>query len=141
MVDCKPFTTAVDIQAKLAADYGPLVQDASQFRSIACALQDLTFTRLGIAYVVQQIFLHMHDPQEPHLTAKKRILRYLQGCHSTTFYCVAHPAPTSPSTQTLIVRVVRTHVALHQAMRCFWGQPGVLVGQMTDCRLSFQRGG
>jgi hypothetical protein len=62
MVDCKPFTTAVDIQAKLAADYGLLVQDASQFRSIACALQDLTFTRLGIAYVVQQIFLHMHDP-------------------------------------------------------------------------------
>jgi hypothetical protein len=28
---------------------------------------------------MQQIYLHMHDPQEPHLTAMKRILRYLQG--------------------------------------------------------------
>jgi hypothetical protein len=39
----------------------------------------LTFTRPDIAYVVQQIYLHMHDPQEPHLTAMKRILYYLQG--------------------------------------------------------------
>jgi hypothetical protein len=28
---------------------------------------------------MQQICLHMHDPREPHLTAMKRILRYLQG--------------------------------------------------------------
>jgi hypothetical protein len=28
---------------------------------------------------VQQICLQMHDPREPHLTAMKRILRYLQG--------------------------------------------------------------
>jgi hypothetical protein len=28
---------------------------------------------------MQQICLHMHGPQEPHLTAMKRILRYLLG--------------------------------------------------------------
>jgi hypothetical protein len=28
---------------------------------------------------VQQIYLHMHNPRELHLTAMKRILRYLQG--------------------------------------------------------------
>jgi hypothetical protein len=39
----------------------------------------LTFTRRDIAYAVQQICLYMHDPREPHLTAMKRILRYLQG--------------------------------------------------------------
>jgi hypothetical protein len=38
----------------------------------------LTFTGPNIAYAVQQICLHMHDPREPHLTAMKRILRYLQ---------------------------------------------------------------
>jgi hypothetical protein len=27
----------------------------------------------------QQICLHMHDPREPHLTALKRLLRYLRG--------------------------------------------------------------
>jgi hypothetical protein len=79
MADCKPCTTPVDLQAKLAGDSGPPVEDTSQFRSIAEALQYLTFTRLDIAYVVQQICLHMHDPWEPHLTAMKRILRYLRG--------------------------------------------------------------
>jgi hypothetical protein len=63
----------------LAGDSRPPVEDVSQFRSIAGALQYLTFTRPDIAYTVQQICLHMHDPREPHLTAMKRILHYLQG--------------------------------------------------------------
>jgi hypothetical protein len=79
MADCKPCTTPVDLQTKLPGDSRPPVEDASQFRSIAGALQYLTFTRSDIAYAVQQICLHMHDPREPHLTAMKRILRYLQG--------------------------------------------------------------
>jgi hypothetical protein len=92
MTDCKPCTTLVDLQAKLARDSGPPIEDVSQFRSIAGALQYLTFTRPNIAYTVQQICLHMHDPRKPHLTAMKRILRYLQGtpdyglllCHSSS---------------------------------------------------------
>jgi hypothetical protein len=79
MEDCKPCTTPVDLQTKLADDSGPPVADASQFWSIAGALQYLTFTRPDIAYAVQQICLLMHDPREPHLTAMKRILRYLRG--------------------------------------------------------------
>jgi hypothetical protein len=79
MADCKPCTTPVDLQTKLAGDSGPPVKDVSQFQSIAGALQYLTFTQPDIAYAVQQIYLHMHDPREPHLTAMKRILRYLQG--------------------------------------------------------------
>jgi hypothetical protein len=79
MTDCKPCTTPVDLQAKLAGDSRPPVEDAFQFRSIVGALQYLTFTRPDIGYAVQQICLHMHDPREPHLTAMKRIMRYLQG--------------------------------------------------------------
>jgi hypothetical protein len=63
----------------LTADAGPPVQDATHFRSLAGALQYRTFTRPDIAYAVQQICLHMHDPREPYLTAIKRILRYLQS--------------------------------------------------------------
>ena len=53
--------------------------DASDYRSLAGALQYLTFTKPDIAYAVQQVCLHMHDPREPHFVALKRILRYLQG--------------------------------------------------------------
>ncbi|GJU68305.1 ribonuclease H-like domain-containing protein [Tanacetum coccineum] len=46
---------------------------------VNCSLQYLTFTRPDISYAVQQVCLHMHDPREPHLSALKRILRYVQG--------------------------------------------------------------
>jgi hypothetical protein len=79
MADSKPCMTLVDLEAKLAGDSGPPVEDASQFWSIAGALQYLIFTRSDIAYAVQQICLHMHGPRESHLMAMKCILRYLQG--------------------------------------------------------------
>jgi hypothetical protein len=53
MADCNPCMTPVDLQAKLADDSGPPVADASQFLSIAGALQYLMFTRPNIAYAVQ----------------------------------------------------------------------------------------
>jgi hypothetical protein len=78
MSTCKPCSTPVDLHSKLSADGTP-VGDATQYRSLAGALQYLTFTRPDIAFAVQQICLYMHDPREPHLAALKRILRYLQG--------------------------------------------------------------
>jgi hypothetical protein len=79
MVDCKLVSTPMDTQIKVSVTFGPPVADLTQFRSLTGALQYLTFTRPNIAYVVQQICLHMHDPQEPHLVAMKRVLRYLRG--------------------------------------------------------------
>jgi hypothetical protein len=119
MADCKPCTTSIDLQAKLAADSGPPVQDASQFRSIAGALQ--SFTRPDIAYVIQQICLHMHDPREPHLMTMKHILRYLQGRRITVSFCATRPALTSSSTPMLTGLDVRTLVALRPATRCSSG--------------------
>ena len=78
MADCKPCATPVDINPKLSADGDP-ISDATDYRSLAGALQYLTFTRPDIAYAVQQVCLHMHDPREPHLVALKRILRYVRG--------------------------------------------------------------
>jgi hypothetical protein len=78
MSACRPCSTPVDVHSKLSAD-GPPVADSKRYRSLAGALQYLTFTCPDIAFAVQQICLYMHDPREPHLTALKRILRYLQG--------------------------------------------------------------
>jgi len=79
MSDCKPCATPVVANPKLSADGGVPVADPTDFRSLAGALQYLTFTRPDIAYAVQQVCLHMHDPREPHLAALKRILRYIRG--------------------------------------------------------------
>jgi hypothetical protein len=55
MVDCKPVSTPVDTHAKVSVEFGPPVADPTHFRSLAGALQYLTFTRPDIAYAVQQI--------------------------------------------------------------------------------------
>jgi hypothetical protein len=78
MAECKPCTTPVDTQGKASAA-GPPVADPTGYRSLVGAPQYLVFTRPDIAYAVQQVCLHMHDPREPHLTAMKWILRYLRG--------------------------------------------------------------
>jgi hypothetical protein len=69
LTDCKPCATPIDTSAKLSGTSGTPVSDTTQYRSLAGALQYLTFTRPDISYAVQQICLHMHDPREPHLTA------------------------------------------------------------------------
>jgi hypothetical protein len=79
MIDCKPCSTPVDTQAKLSATLGDPMADSTAYRSLAGALQYLTFTRPDLTYVVQQIYLHMHDPRESHLAAMKRLLRYVRG--------------------------------------------------------------
>ncbi|XP_021310406.1 uncharacterized protein LOC110433094 [Sorghum bicolor] len=79
MAECKPCSTPVDTNPKVAAAEEAPVSDVTDFRSLVGALQYLTFTRPDIAYAVQQVCLHMHDPREPHLAALKRILRYVRG--------------------------------------------------------------
>jgi hypothetical protein len=79
MVDCKPVSTLVDTQVKVSTTFGPPIADLTQFRSLIGALQYLMFTSSDIAYAVQQICLHMHDPLEPHLVMMKRIQHYMRG--------------------------------------------------------------
>ena len=79
MSDCKACSTPIDTSAKLSSTDGALVDDPTDYRALAGALQYLTFTRPDISYAVQQICLHMHDPREPHLALVKRVLRYIRG--------------------------------------------------------------
>ena len=79
MTACKSASTPVDTSPKLAATAGSSVADPTEYRSLAGALQYLTFMRRDIAYAVQQVCLHMHDPREQQLAAIKRILCYVKG--------------------------------------------------------------
>lgn len=52
MLHCKPATTPIGLSTKLNGT-GPRVQDPTSYRSLAGALQYLTFTRLDLTYAVQ----------------------------------------------------------------------------------------
>ncbi|GKA05879.1 ribonuclease H-like domain-containing protein [Tanacetum coccineum] len=78
MLKCNPCKTLVDTEKKLGPD-GPLVTDPTLYRSLAGALQYLTFTRQDLSYDIQQLCLYMHDPREPHIAALKRVLCYIRG--------------------------------------------------------------
>lgn len=79
MSSCKPCSTPVDLSSKLSATDGQLFSDPTLYRSLAGALQYLTFTRPDLSYAVQQVCLFMHEPRDPHFAFMKRIIRYLQG--------------------------------------------------------------
>lgn len=91
MTNCKSCSTHVDLNSKLSDD-DPLVS-STDFRNLAGALQWLSFTWSDIAYVIQQVCLHMHDPQEPHLLALKCILCYVSG--TLHFGLFIHPSTQS----------------------------------------------
>ncbi|GJU73428.1 copia protein [Tanacetum coccineum] len=76
---CNLVHMPIDTKGKLSANSGKPYPDPTHFRSLAGALQYLTFTRPNISYMVQQICLHMHDPCDTHMHALKRIICYLQG--------------------------------------------------------------
>ncbi|GKA36229.1 ribonuclease H-like domain-containing protein, partial [Tanacetum coccineum] len=75
---CNSSQTSVDTKSKLGDD-GDSVSDLTLYRSLEVSLRYLPFTRPDISYAVQQVCLYMHDPQEPHFLALKRILRYVRG--------------------------------------------------------------
>ena len=94
MSDCHPVSTPVDSKSKLSATDGAPVANASEYRSLAGALQYLTLTRPDLAYAVQQVCLFMHDPREPHLALVKRILRYVKGTLSFVLHIGTGPVDT-----------------------------------------------
>ncbi|GJZ32751.1 ribonuclease H-like domain-containing protein [Tanacetum coccineum] len=55
MVNCNPSRTPIDTESKLRSDDDP-VSNPTLYRSLACSLQYLTFTRSDISYAVQQLF-------------------------------------------------------------------------------------
>ncbi|KAK9050835.1 hypothetical protein SSX86_030191 [Deinandra increscens subsp. villosa] len=79
MESCKPSATPIDTKAKLSETSGVPLEDPTVYRSLAGALQYLTFTRPDLTYAVQQICRHMHAPRTDHYQALKRVLRYVQG--------------------------------------------------------------
>ena len=79
MLLCKPVSTPMSAKHDLSTAAGPLLVNPTEFRTIVGSLQYLTITRPDIAFAVNSVSQFMSHPRLPHLTAAKRILRYIKG--------------------------------------------------------------
>uniref|UniRef100_A0A2N9J182 Integrase catalytic domain-containing protein n=1 Tax=Fagus sylvatica TaxID=28930 RepID=A0A2N9J182_FAGSY len=79
MVHCSPCKTPCVPHVRLSAHCGQPIVDVHAYRSLVGALHYLTFTRPDISFAVHQVCQFMNAPSDIHLTAAKRILRYLRG--------------------------------------------------------------
>jgi histone deacetylase 1/2 len=79
MAGCKPVNTPMSTTEKLSAFEGDKLgpDDSSKYRSIVGALQYVTLTRPDISFSVNKVCQYLNSPSTTHMTAVKRILRYL----------------------------------------------------------------
>ena len=92
MMQCKTATTPMSSTDKLSAFDGDLLssEDATEYRSIVGGRQYLLVTRPDISFAVNRVCQYLHAPRDPHLTAVKRILRYVR--HTASYGLHLQPA-------------------------------------------------
>jgi len=91
MLDSKPQPTPMISSLRLVVDASVAVVDPTLYRSVVGTLQYITLTCPELSFSVNRVCQFMHNPQLPHWTAVKRILRYLAG--STTQGLRLYPSP------------------------------------------------
>jgi hypothetical protein len=83
MWECKPVTTPIDTHVKLTEsdEDTPVDQKRTHFyaRLVGSLMYAMLGTRPDIAYAVSLLSRYMANPGPAHITAAKRVLRYLRG--------------------------------------------------------------
>jgi hypothetical protein len=79
MLQCSPCKTPCVPNVRLSSTTGVPLIDIHGYRSLVGALHYLTFTRPDLSFAVHQVCQFMNAPTDLHLTAAKRILRYVRG--------------------------------------------------------------
>ena len=69
MLDCKPISTPMEVNAKLCSTIGKELEDVIMYRQLVGSLIYLTLTRPDITYAVSMISQFMQKPKKPHLEA------------------------------------------------------------------------
>jgi hypothetical protein len=71
--------TPMELHVKLRKEEGDLLADPSLYRKLVGSLVYLTITRPDISFAVQQVSQFLQTPRHLHLTAVRRIIRYVHG--------------------------------------------------------------
>ncbi|XP_072054159.1 uncharacterized mitochondrial protein AtMg00810-like [Arachis hypogaea] len=79
MVDYKPIDMPMQVNYKLKIVEGATLTDKERYQRLVGKLIYLSHTRPDIAYAVGIVSQFMHKPQEDHMEAAMRIVRYLKG--------------------------------------------------------------
>ena len=79
MLGCKPVDTPVDANFKLRTSSSVKEVNRERYQKLVGKLIYLSHTRPDIAFAVSLVSQFMHSPNEDHLQAVFRILRYLKG--------------------------------------------------------------
>ena len=89
MHGCRPISTPIDLNHKLCAESGNLV-NKKIYQRLVGRLIYLCHTRPDISYVVSVVSRYMHDPRSGHLDVVYRILRYLKNSPGTRLLFKSH---------------------------------------------------
>ncbi|PKU73670.1 putative mitochondrial protein [Dendrobium catenatum] len=79
MSNCKPLLTPLPSKYPTDTSLHLPFSQPELFRKLAGSLQYITSTRPDIAFVVNKLCQHMHNPLLLHFQLLKRVLRYLKG--------------------------------------------------------------
>ena len=90
MVDCKPADTPMQVNHGLKFEEGANMADKERYQQLVGKLIYLSHTRPDITYAVVVISQFMHQPQEDHMEAAMRTLRYLKGTPGSEFMFQKH---------------------------------------------------
>jgi hypothetical protein len=94
MLACKPVNTPLSTTEKMTTHEGDLLGpiDSTTYRNIVGGLQYLTLTRPDIAFSINKVCQYLHVSTTVHLTAVKRILRFVKGILSMGLQILKSPS-------------------------------------------------
>jgi hypothetical protein len=79
MLGAKPAASPCSSGSKLFKFDGTLLPDPTEYRQVVSALLYWTLSRPELAFSINQLCQHMHNPSTAHWSAAKRVLRYLKN--------------------------------------------------------------
>jgi hypothetical protein len=79
MQGAKPAKSPCSSGSQLSKSDGEPLPDPTEYRHVVGSLQYCTLTRPEISFSVNQLCQHLHHPTTAHLSAAKRVLRYLKS--------------------------------------------------------------